>query len=74
MSGDIDVEVTEIRAMTLTAYKLAILNRASNELAADGLSFEQQLEGAITKAISFLMDEAFFTYGRRAAGMLSRAV
>ena len=53
MSGDIDVEVTEIRAMTLTAYKLAILNRASNELAADGLSFEQQLEGAARKRSAF---------------------
>ena len=41
----------KMRLIELHARKLAILTRVSNELIADGVSFEQQLGGAITRAL-----------------------
>lgn len=56
-------EATEVyaklRQIALTARKLAVYTSASNELVADGISFEQQLEGALVKTIGWYLDYAF---------------
>jgi len=48
------------RLITLNAKKLALYTDASNELVQDsGISFETQLQGAITKSMGFSMDYAY---------------
>ena len=59
--GDIDVETPKMRLIAMKARKLAILARVSNELIADGMSFEQQLGAAITKALGWFLDKAFLS-------------
>lgn len=48
-----------VREVDLYARKCGIYLQASNELAADGLSFGQQLSGVLTKALGWALDEAF---------------
>lgn len=48
----------ELRRIELHAKKLAIFTRASNEVIADGVSFEQMLGGAIVAAIGWHLDYA----------------
>lgn len=45
--------------LLMTARSLAIYTEMSNELAADGIGFEAQLEKAITKAAAWCLDAAF---------------
>jgi HK97 family phage major capsid protein len=47
--------------LELHAQKLAIYASASNELAADGMNFDQMLGGAMRAATSFGLDRAFLT-------------
>ncbi len=58
-------EITEtqplLRLIKLHARKLAILTRCSNELIADGVSFEMQLGQAITRALGWFLDTAFLS-------------
>jgi len=49
----------KLRMLTLNAKKLAIFTSASNELLADGLSFESQLGTAMSSTMGFDMDYAF---------------
>jgi HK97 family phage major capsid protein len=66
IAGGWTAEATEIalqqpllRMIELCAHKLAALAEVSNELAADGVSYETQLENALTRTISWLLDYAF---------------
>lgn len=49
----------KLRLVGFTANKLACFTRVSNELLEDGLSFEQQLNAAMSKCISWYLDYAF---------------
>lgn len=49
----------KLRLMTFNAHKLACFSQASNELIADGLSFEDQLGQAMISSTSWSMDYAF---------------
>lgn len=49
-----------VMKITLTAYKLAVFAMATNELLADGASFEEMLGQALRNALGFYMDDAFF--------------
>jgi HK97 family phage major capsid protein len=49
----------KLRQILLKAKKLACYTSASNELVADGVSFEAQLESALIKTIGFYLDYAF---------------
>lgn len=49
----------KLRLVQLTAKKLACFSQASNELIADGMSFEQMLADALVKAVGWYMDYAF---------------
>lgn len=49
----------KLRLIQLTAKKLACFSQASNELIADGMSFEQMLADALVKAVGWYMDYAF---------------
>jgi HK97 family phage major capsid protein len=60
-AGDITVETPKMRMISLKARKLAILARVSNELIADGMSFESQLGTAIVKALGWFLDTAFLS-------------
>jgi HK97 family phage major capsid protein len=59
--GDISVQTPKLRLIDLKARKLALLGRVSNELLADGMGFESQYGAAITKALGWFMDLAFFS-------------
>lgn len=48
-----------LRMIQLTAHKLGIFSQVSNELVADGVSFEEQLGSAMVKGTSWKLDEAF---------------
>jgi HK97 family phage major capsid protein len=52
-------KVAKLRLIQLTAKKLACFSQASNELIADGMSFEEMLAGALIKGIGWYMDYAF---------------
>jgi HK97 family phage major capsid protein len=58
---DMTVQTPKLRLINLHARKLGILARVSNELIADGMSFEAQLGQAITKALGWFLDRAFFS-------------
>src|SRR5688572_686067 len=60
-AGTITETQPKLRLIHLHARKLGILTRTSNELIADGVSFEEQLGMAITKALGWFMDTAFFS-------------
>lgn len=49
----------KLRRIMLTARKLACYTSASNELVADGVSFEEQLQGALVKTVGFYLDYSF---------------
>lgn len=49
------------RLLELHAHKLAIYAQASNELVADGMSFEEQLGQAMRAAIGFKLDQGFIS-------------
>lgn len=51
----------KLKTMTLTAYKLALLGVSSNELIADGATFEDGLQGAMVKSCGWGLDLAFLT-------------
>jgi HK97 family phage major capsid protein len=57
--GTIDLQVGKIRKIKLKARKGAILAEASEELRADGLDFDQQLNAIMVKALSYGMDKSF---------------
>jgi HK97 family phage major capsid protein len=59
--GSIGIQATKLKMMTLTAHKLALLAVASNELLADGGSFEGDLQAAMTKGLGWGLDNAFLT-------------
>jgi len=50
-----------LRKLTLNAKKLAIFAVSSNELTADGVNFQAQLEGGIVAGGSWYLDDAFLT-------------
>lgn len=58
--GGMTVQTPKLRLINLHARKLGLLASASNELIADGMSFEEQLGQAITKALGWFLDLAFF--------------
>jgi HK97 family phage major capsid protein len=58
-TGEADEVTSEMLLMELHAHKLACFTRVSNELAADGLGFEQQLNAAMVKTIGWYLDYAF---------------
>lgn len=60
-AGDITPQTAKMRLINLRARKLGILARVSNELIADGVSFEEQLGQAITRALGWFLDGAFLT-------------
>jgi len=49
----------KLRLIQLKAKKLACFSQASNELIADGMSFEEMLAGALIKGLGWYMDYAF---------------
>ncbi|MBD8046692.1 phage major capsid protein [Clostridium faecium] len=49
----------KLRLIELTAKKLACFSQASNELIADGMSFEEVLANGLIKAMGWYMDYAF---------------
>lgn len=59
------------REMTLSAKKLTAFGVASNELAADGIDFEQSIGTIFPKAIGWTLDEAFLNGGTGAGMPLS---
>ena len=50
-----------LRQIQLIAKKLGIYSQASRELIEDGVSYEAQLREALTSAMAFYLDYAFFT-------------
>ena len=52
-------KVAKLRLIQLSAKKLACFSQASNELIADGMSFEEMLAGALIKGLGWYMDYAF---------------
>ncbi|MCX5810165.1 MAG: phage major capsid protein [Proteobacteria bacterium] len=58
-SGSATEVFAKMRQITLNANKLACYTSASNELVADGISFEQQLSDAIVKTIGWYLDYGF---------------
>ncbi len=57
--GSIDEDTAAVRRVTMSAKKLAIITQASNELLADGVGYDVQLENALVKTLSFDLDYAF---------------
>ena len=57
----IDQQAAQMRSMTLTAKKLAIIADVSNELLFDSADFEANLGKAIVNTIGYKLDEAFLT-------------
>lgn len=53
-------QTAKMRMLTLKAKKAGIYAQISNELAADGLGFENQLTNALVKSIGFGLDGVFF--------------
>jgi HK97 family phage major capsid protein len=49
----------KVRQVVLSAKKLALFTKASNELAADGINFNAQIESAMVRAAAFSLDNAF---------------
>jgi len=55
---DATLEDPKTRMIQLIAKKLFLLTSSSNELIADGMTFEQMLTGALVKAIGWHLDDA----------------
>lgn len=60
-------KTAKLRLMTLTANKLACFTQISNELAADGMRFEEQLLQGMVKGVGWYLDY-YFIHGT-GAGM-----
>jgi HK97 family phage major capsid protein len=58
-SGTATEKFAKLRQIMLSARKLACYTSASNELVADGVSFEEQLQGALVKTLGFYLDYSF---------------
>jgi HK97 family phage major capsid protein len=58
-TGEASEVAAQLQLLALTAHKLACFTRVSNELAEDGLSFEQQLNAAMIKTVGWYLDYAF---------------
>lgn len=58
-SGTSTRQKAKTRLLRLIAHKLGIYAQASNELIADGMTFEELLGQAMREAIGFDLDEAF---------------
>jgi len=58
----------KVRQIQLTAKKLACYTAASNELVADGIDFDRQIQVALIKTIGWYLDYAFIS-GGTGAGM-----
>ncbi len=56
--GTASDQAGDIRMIELKARKLALFTRASNELVADGMSFEEQIGNALVAAIGWGLDYA----------------
>lgn len=54
-------QVGKLRMIQLTAQKLALYVQCSNELAADGMSWDEMLGSKMIAATSFGLDQAFLT-------------
>lgn len=54
-----DPQMGKLRMIQLKSRKLALFAQSSNELVADGVSFENQLGKAISTALGFFLDQAF---------------
>jgi len=52
-------KTAQLRLIQLRAKKLACFSQASNELIADGMSFEEMLAGALIKGVGWYMDYSF---------------
>ncbi len=50
-----------VRLKAFYAHKLALFTRASSELVADGVGFEEQLGQAMIASVGFNLDDAFLT-------------
>lgn len=58
-SGEATETFAKLRRILLSARKLGCYTSASNELVADGVTFEEQLSGALVKTIGFYLDYSF---------------
>jgi len=58
-AGTITLETAKTRKIELVAKKLGLLTEASNELLGSGVSFRDQLENAIIRALGWFLDDAF---------------
>jgi HK97 family phage major capsid protein len=58
-SGTAGETYAKLRQIELIAKKLACYTSSSNELVADGITFEQQLGDALIKTVGFYLDYAF---------------
>jgi HK97 family phage major capsid protein len=70
-AGALSAAEPRFREMTLSAKKLTAFGVASNELAADGINFEQSIGTIFPKAIGWTLDEAFLNSGTGAGMPLS---
>lgn len=50
-----------MRQIELNAKKLACYTSASNELVADGIDYERQIQNALVKTVGWYMDDAFIS-------------
>ena len=57
--GTANRENAKLRQIQLTAKKLGIYTQASRELVEDGMSYGEQITGAMTQAIGWFLDYAF---------------
>ncbi len=55
------IQAGKTKLMQLTARKLALFTQCSNELVADGMTFEEQLGQKMTQAVGWGLDLAFLT-------------
>ncbi|NLD98607.1 MAG: phage major capsid protein [Fibrobacter sp.] len=58
--GTATVQTPELRGLKLSAHKLGLYTALSREVAEDGLDFPRQVENALTKALGWSLDDAFF--------------
>jgi len=58
--NDATLQVAKMRLISLKARKGAIFAEASNELVADGYDFDAQLNGIMSGALGYGLDQSFF--------------
>jgi len=64
-------QVARMRLLTLRARRGAIFAEASNELEADGLDFQSQMNGIMSAAIGYGLDQSFLLTGTGASQPLA---